>query len=112
MDAETGPPKSTSETTYACREEKDPKPVAQIPAQTEGAARNPKPFLRTHRQRFPDRDQRCAGRLDVGKTPLKPQFEVAKGHPRQGGIRLCARTRLYLWTRQPHLSLSAKDITV
>jgi hypothetical protein len=24
---------------------------------------------------------------------------------------LC-RTRLYLWTRQPHLSLSAKDITV
>src|SRR5215467_162825 len=33
LDAETGPPKSPPETTYARRDQKDPKPVAQIPAQ-------------------------------------------------------------------------------
>jgi len=32
LDAETGPPKSAPETTYARRDQKDPKPVAQIPA--------------------------------------------------------------------------------
>jgi hypothetical protein len=34
LDAETRPPKSPPETTYARRDQKDPKPVAQIPAQT------------------------------------------------------------------------------
>jgi hypothetical protein len=32
--AETGPPKSTPKTTYARRDQKDPKPAAQISAQT------------------------------------------------------------------------------
>jgi hypothetical protein len=34
LDAETGPPKSTPETTYTRRDQKDPKPGAQTPAQT------------------------------------------------------------------------------
>jgi hypothetical protein len=34
LDAETGPPKSPPETTYARRDQKDPKPIAQIPAET------------------------------------------------------------------------------
>jgi len=34
LDAETGPPKSPPETTDARRDQKDPKPVAQTPAQT------------------------------------------------------------------------------
>src|SRR5215475_3996875 len=34
LDAETRPPKSPQETTYARRDQKDRKPVAQIPAQT------------------------------------------------------------------------------
>ncbi len=34
LDAETGPPKSPPETTGARRDQKKPKPIAQIPAQT------------------------------------------------------------------------------
>ena len=34
MGAETGPSKSPPETTYACRDQWDPRPEAQIPAET------------------------------------------------------------------------------